>query len=172
MRVHVPAKVDYFQDPGGELFRYDSAPFLWLPVTGDFVARLRVRPDFRSTYDSGCLMVRQDAQHWAKLCFEQTDFGTRAVVSVVTDGVSDDANGVDVSVDEIWLQMVRVGGCFGLHYSLDGANWRMVRYFGLSVPAEAKVGMVAQCPTGPGTVVDLLEFSLEQRTVESIRAGV
>jgi uncharacterized protein len=175
IRVQVPAGADYFQDPAGVVQR-DSAPFLGLPVRGDFVARAHVRPAFNSTYDSGVLMVRADPLHWAKICFESTDFGTTAAVSVVTNGVSDDANGVDLSVPDLWLQMCRVGNAFGLQYALDGsagnnAEWRMVRAFRLDLPAEVRVGVVTQCPVGPGTTVDVLHFSLEARTVSDLRAG-
>jgi uncharacterized protein len=171
VRVYAPARADYFRDPAG-VHIVDAAPTLWLNVAGDFVARLLVRPQFRSTYDSGCLLVRRDESHWAKVCYERTDFGTQAVVSVVTDGASDDANGPDLTVPAVWLQVARVANCFGLHYALDGESWHMVRYFGLPAGESFLVGMVAQCPVGPGTVVDWLEFSLEKRTVANLRAGV
>jgi hypothetical protein len=170
IRVQVPAGADYFQDPAGAVQR-DSAPFLGLNVRGDFVARAHVRPQFKSTYDSGVLMVRADPLHWAKICFESTDFGTTAAVSVVTNGVSDDANGVDVTVPDLWLQMCRAGNTFGLHYSLDGLAWRMVRVFRLDLPSEVRLGVVTQCPVGPGTTVDLLHFSVEPRSVQNLRAG-
>lgn len=171
IRVQVPPGADYFQDPAGAIQR-DSAPFLGLSVRGDFVARAHVRPQFKSTYDSGVLMVRSDPLHWAKICFESTDFGTTAAVSVVTNGVSDDANGVDVSVPDLWLQMCRTGNAFGLHYSLDGLHWRMVRVFRLDLPEEVRLGVVTQCPVGPGTTVDLLFFGVEARTVKNLRAGI
>ncbi len=171
IRVTVPARSDYFRDPGGIMVN-DNAPFLWKHVTGDFVAQAHVRPAFNSTYDSGVLMVRHDEQNWAKLCFERTDFGTTAAVSVVTRGVSDDANGVDLTMPDLWLQVVRAGNIFALHYSLDGRSWRMVRIFQLPVPPTIKVGVVAQCPIGPGTTVDLLSLSVEQHTVSNLRAGV
>ncbi|HHX44699.1 MAG TPA: DUF1349 domain-containing protein [Chloroflexi bacterium] len=177
LRVAAPANSDAFRDPTGAT-PVDSAPFLWLPVEGDFVARALVRPTFQSTYDSGCLMVRHNDGLWAKICYERTDFGTEAIVSVVTDGISDDANGVDLTVPEVWLQIARVGGCFGLHYALpDGqavptTGWHMVRYFGLDLPASTRVGIVAQCPSGPGSTIVFRHFSVEQRTVANLRAGV
>lgn len=171
IRVTTPAVSDYFQDPTG-VTRKDDAPFLWMSVTGDFVARAHVRPTFQSTYDSGVLMVRQDMLHWAKICFEKTDFGTTAAVSVVTNGVSDDANGVDLSVPDVWLQMARVGDVFGLQYALDGIQWRMVRLFKLPVLPTVQLGIVAQCPVGPSASIDFLSFSIEQRTVQNVRAGV
>lgn len=171
IRVTVPAKADYFRDPAGTHVN-DNAPFLSTVVTGDFVARAHIRPTFASTYDSGVIMARHDAQNWAKVCFEKTDFGTTAVVSVVTRGLSDDANGADLSVPEIWLQMVRSGNVFAVHYGMDGKSWRMVRLFNLDVPAAIRVGIVAQCPSGPGTTIDFLSFGMEQRTVQNARSGV
>jgi regulation of enolase protein 1 (concanavalin A-like superfamily) len=176
IRVFAPAETDYFQNPNGEAGT-GSAPLLWTPVEGDFVAQAHVRPTFASTYDAGALMVRHDETHWAKLCFEGTDLGTHAAVSVVTNGRSDDANGVDLEAEDIWLQIVRQGDLFGMHYSLAGESgqpgaWRMVRYFALPLPSQIKVGLVAQSPIGPGTSVDFYRFTLEPRRVENVRAGV
>ena len=172
LRVVVPARVDYFQDPTGGHIK-DDAPYLWLNVTGDFVARAHVRPPTtRSGGDAAALMVRQDARHWAKLCYEYTDLGNLAAVSVVTNGVSDDANGADLSAADVWLQICRVGDVFGLQYTLDGKNWRMVRFFKLAMPNPVQVGLVAQCPGGPGTTIDWLSFSVEPGSVRNLRAGV
>lgn len=171
LRIHVPACVDYFQDPAGKLSA-DSAPYLWLRWEGDFVAQAHVRHAFQSTYDAGALMIRQDAQHWAKLCFEATDFGSRAVVSVVTNGLSDDANGVDVGVSDIWLQVARIGNLFGMHYAVNGRDWRMVRYFPLALAATVQIGLVAQCPVGTGATIDWLDLSVTRRALDNMRAGI
>ncbi len=171
LRVTVPAQVDYFRDPAG-VHNKDDAPFLWRPVSGDFVAQALVRPNFTTTWDAAALMARFDNAHWAKICFEKTDLGTTAAVSVVTNEVSDDANGANLSVPQLWLQMVRLGTAFGMHYSLDGAKWQMVRVFHLPGPAEVKLGVVAQCPAGPGATIDILHFSIAARSVTNLRAGV
>ncbi|MGC8781290.1 MAG: DUF1349 domain-containing protein, partial [Anaerolineae bacterium] len=60
---------------------------------------------------------------------------------------------------------------FGMHYALDGAHWQMVRLFRLEMPPEIQVGLVAQCPAGPGTTADFLSFTVEARTVRNLRAG-
>lgn len=171
LRVFVPPKTDYFRNPNG-LQASDDAPFLWLPVQGNFIAQVHVQPTFTATYDAGALMVRHNETRWAKTCYEDTDFGTHAVVSVVTNGVSDDANGVDLDADDVWLQIVRVGDLLAMHYALDGRVWHMTRYFALPMPREVMVGLVAQSPVGPGTAVDFLRFTVEQRNVENLRAGI
>jgi uncharacterized protein len=170
IRVIVPEKVDYFQDPTGSHIK-DDAPYLWKNVTGDFVARAHVRPTFTSTWDAGVVMARHDEKNWCKICFESTDLGTTAAVSVVTRGTSDDANGADLTVPDVWLQIFRTGNVFGMHYALDGSSWRMVRIFRLDVPETIKVGLVAQCPGGPGTTIEFLHFSIEERTVRDKRGG-
>ena len=43
--------------------------------------------------------------------------------------------------------------------------------FNLDVPAAVRVGLVAQCPAGPGTTIDFLSFSVEERTAQNIRSG-
>jgi uncharacterized protein len=172
LRIYVPGWLDYFQDPNGVHIK-DDAPYLWMNVSGNFVAQVHLRqPPTTSMGDAGALMARLDAHHWGKLCYESTSFGTTAAVSVVTNGVSDDANGADLSLPEVWLQMCRAGDIFGLHYSLDGSSWRMVRLFKLPMLKTIKIGLVAQCPTGPSTTIDFLSFSVEPRTVKDLRAGI
>ncbi len=68
-----------------------NAPYYYTEVEGDFVLKVKVSHDFKDTYDSASVMVMKDNTCWAKCCFELTDFGTHAAVSVVTKGDSDDA---------------------------------------------------------------------------------
>lgn len=171
IRMVVPPVTDYFRDPAGEKMK-DNGPYLWREVTGDFVARAHVRPTFAGRYDAGGILVRQDAERWAKLCYESTNFGTTAAISVVTRGLSDDANGVDLTVSDLWLQVCRVGDSFGMQYAVDGKNWRKVRRFHLALPRTVRVGLLAQSPGDAGTSVDFLWFSVESRTVGDTRTGV
>ena len=171
LRAVVPPVTDYFRDPAGEKVK-DNGPYLWRDVTGDFVSRLHVRPAFTGMYDAGGILVRQDEERWAKLCFESTNFGTTAAISVVTRGLSDDANGVDLAAPDLWLQICRAGDTFGMQYALDGRNWRKVRRFHLPLPPAVRVGLLAQSPGTTGTTVDFLWFSIESRTVADTRTGV
>ena len=97
-------------------------------------------------------MVMKDMNCWAKCCFELTDFGTHAAVSVVTKGDSDDANGCNLEGNTAWLQVCRVGNNFTFHYSVDGKNFYMMRYFHLPVEPIVKVGLLAQAPVGNGGI--------------------
>jgi len=172
IRIYAPAKTDFFCNPDRTSVQA-SAPFLYLDVTGDFVMKAHVSHPFTYQWDAAVLMIHGDDKHWAKLCFEGSDFGTQAIVSVVTNnGLSDDANGVNYHWPSVWLQIVRKGNLFGMHYGPDGQTWNMVRYFTLDVPETIKVGMEAQCPVGQGTNIDFMHFSIQHKTVDDIRAGI
>lgn len=148
-----------------------NAPFYYTEVTGDFVLRVKASHEFRSVYDAAAVMIYRDDACWAKTCFERTDFGTHAAVSVVTNGESDDANGCNIDGNTCWLQVVRMGSAFAFHYSLDGEHFYMTRYFHLPVGDTVKVGLLAQSPQGDGGVRVFEDLTIEHKTVKNIRAG-
>lgn len=174
--IQAPAKTDWFNDPiphGGALSApVANAPFFYTEVTGDFVFRAKVRPNFKTVYDACALMVIENEKLWTKAAFEKSDFGTTAAVCVVTNEISDDANGCDIAADEVWLQIIRVGDVFCTHYSLDGKEFHMVRLFHLPVEKTVKVGLEAQSPAGDGGVRFYSDVTLEQKTVGNLRAGI
>ncbi|AYB38852.1 DUF1349 domain-containing protein [Brevibacillus laterosporus] len=170
VQITAPSKSDFFINPAtGE--RNLNAPFFFTDIQGDFVLRSKVSHQFLATYDAAVLMVMESETIWAKLCLEFTDFNTYSIVSVVTNGVSDDANGPIISNKSAWLQMARKGNTFALHYSLDGEKFQMVRYFSLPVSDTVKVGIVSQSPTGEGLTSDFSELYLKRITLHDIRAG-
>ena len=176
LAIQAPAHTDWFRNPIPTDGRLDAplsnAPVFFREVTGDFVFRARVRPNFKTVYDACALMVIQDDLHWTKLAFEKTDFGTTAAVCVVTDEVSDDANGCDIAQDEIWLQLIRRGDVFAAHYSPDGKDFRMVRVFRLPLAQTVRVGLEAQSPAGDGGIRFFSDITLEKKAVENLRRGV
>lgn len=173
--IYAPARTDYFNNPvpeNGKLLKpQENAPFYYKEIEGDFVIKVKVRPDFKTTYDAACIMVIKDEKTWAKAAFEKSDFGTTAVVSVVTNYVSDDANGCNVNMDSVWLQVARVGNNFAIHYSLDGEKFDMVRLFTLPVENTVKVGIEAQCPMGEGGYRYFTNLTIERKTITNLRAG-
>jgi hypothetical protein len=86
---------------------------------------------------------------------------------VVTRGLSDDANGVDLTAPDVWLQICRTGDVIGMQYALDGKAWRKVRRFHLPLPRTVRIGLLAQSPGDAGTTVDFLWFSVESRTADT-----
>ncbi|WP_055107032.1 DUF1349 domain-containing protein [Paenibacillus ihumii] len=170
LQIPAPGNTDFFIHPEtGEI--KNNAPFFYTDVQGDFVLRAKVRHDFISTYDGAALFVMDREDRWMKLCHEYTDFDTYAVVSVVTDGRSDDANGQSLADQSVWLQIGRKGNAFAMHYSTDGIHYQMVRVFHMKASDTLKAGIVSQSPTGKGLISDFSDIQLERITMQNIRAG-
>ena len=162
---------DYFIDPSNGK-KTMNASFYYMETNKDFSLSAKVTNAFKSTYDACALMVKSDETCWAKLCFELTDIGTHAVVSVVTNGVSDDANGVDIGGNSVYLQMAKKDKVFALHYSPDGNEYKMTRYFSLPVNDMIKIGFVAQSPLGEGGDCIFENIRLSFDPPKDIRKGV
>lgn len=162
---------DFFNNPeNGEITA--TAPLLFREVTGDFVATTLVKPNFSDTWNAAALMVHADSANWIKFAFENSDATGKSIVTVVTRGVSDDANGVILEQrDAVWLRMIRKGNIFAMHWSEDGNAYKMARLSKLPAAEKVKVGMEAQCPVGAGATHKFLYFSLEHKTVKDLRKG-
>ena len=178
IEIDAPAQSDFFCNNGAVSEEgitpetLCNAPFYYTEVDGDFVMRVKVAHDFKDTYDSASIMIMIDMQNWAKSCFEKTDFGTHAAVSVVTrNGESDDANGCNIDSNSVWLQITRVGNSFAFHFSEDGVTHYMMRFFNLSAGKTIKVGLLAQAPQGNGGIRTYENLTIEKKTVKNIRFG-
>ena len=178
IEIDAPAQSDFFCNNGAVSEEgitpetLCNAPFYYTEVDGDFVMRVKVAHDFKDTYDSASIMIMIDMQNWAKACFEKTDFGTHAAVSVVTrNGESDDANGCNIDSNSVWLQITRVGNSFAVHFSEDGVTYYMMRFFNLSAGKTIKVGLLAQAPQGNGGIRTYENLTIEKKTVKNIRFG-
>ena len=175
--IQAPPKTDYFNyglaldERGLPDESVGNAPYYYTEIEGDFVLKVKVSLEFKADYDACALLLMQDEKNWGKLCFEQSDFGTVAVVSVVTKVRSDDANGVNVTDKAIWLQAARVGNYFSFHYSTDGEHFYMTRLFYMETDRPLKVGLVAQSPLGEGGPRHFEHLVIENRTVANLRQG-
>ena len=127
-----------------------NAVYLAEDVTGDFTISAHVYHEFLSTYDACCLFAYSNDTLWCKACFECTEEGEHAVVTVMTNGRSDDANSVRIAEKEVWLQMCRKGDTVSVQYSKDGENWIFVRILSIRLGEKARVGILAQSPMGKG----------------------
>lgn len=175
--IKAPAKTDWFNNPipnseGKKDTPVANAPILYTEVEGDFAFSVKVTPNHTTVYDACAIMCVKDEYMWTKVAFEKTDFGTKAAVCVVTNGVSDDANGCNIEGDSVWLKVCRVGDIFSAHYSLDGETYNMVRLFELPADKSIKVGLEAQSPAGEGGDRVFEDVKLEHVTVKNLRAGV
>ncbi|WP_138754511.1 DUF1349 domain-containing protein [Paenibacillus sinopodophylli] len=167
LSISAPAIADFFIDPSGATYK-DSAPYLYTLIKGDFSIVTRVNVEMKQLYDSGCLMLMADDRNWAKVCFEFFD-NHPSILSVVTRNTSDDCVSSPLEVQQPYLRAARSGNCFAFHYSLDGQQWKLVRYFGMDFPEEIKVGVAAQAPISEGCQVRFQHLAITAGTIGDIR---
>ena len=164
---------DLFSNPNGSESQANSPRGITDPGRGDFMLSARVRVSFVSTFDAGVLLIWQNADWWAKLCFEFSLQGQPMIVSVVTrDGASDDCNSAPIQGETVYLRLARIGSTFAFHYSSDGAYWHMVRYFTLERPDQVSVGFSAQSPRGQACTASFSSISFRRETLSDMRSGV
>lgn len=167
---------DIFIDPGASLpaagAALNAVTLLGIPPDGDFQFSARVSAEFASTYDAGVLLLWIDDRHWGKLCFEFSPAGEPMIVSVVTRGVSDDANAFVVAGRTVWLRVSRIGPAFAYHASLDGTTWRLIRFFAIDAASgPVAIGFEAQSPTGAGCMVTFDEIRFTRSRLGDLRDG-
>lgn len=163
-------RTDLFVDPvtGAPTL---NAPRLLTPAPrGEFRLSARVELKFESTYDAGCLLVWAGEATWGKLCFEYSPRGQGMAVSVVTRGVSDDANGFTVDGSTLWLRLSRKAGAYAFHASTDGLRWEFVRHFSLG-DGPAEIGFEAQSPLGDGLTATFTELAFAPTAPADLRDG-
>lgn len=168
LSITASPRTDLFRDPAGSEPQ-TAAPRLLGPVDGDFQLSARVSCSFDGTFDAGALLLWAHETHWVKLAFEVSPDGEPGVVSVVTDGLSDDANAFPVTGDAVWLRISRLGAACALHARHDDEGWRFVRHFALAATDGLRAGFLAQSPLGEGATARFAEIGFVPERLEELR---
>lgn len=165
------AGVDWINHAWEGTTQHDATALVFdAPATFALSARVTV-PGPRTTFDAGVLCVWASPQQWAKLCFEYSPQGVPMVVSVVTDGWSDDANATPIDGSSVWLRIGRSGDGWAFASSIDGVRWEFVRLFRFTPAAAVKVGFLAQSPTGDGATAEFGDVTLVLEAPGDARDG-
>ncbi len=170
LRVKATEGTDFFNNPEDSSITA-SAPFLYREIQGDFSATLRIKPDFSDVWNAGALMMYADSAHWIKFAFENSDATGPSIVSVVTRGLSDDANGVVLNEERsVWLKLIRKGDLYALHWSRDGERYFMARLSRMPPFEWVKVGLEAQCPVAEAAIHEFTYLNLTDSVPENLRS--
>jgi regulation of enolase protein 1 (concanavalin A-like superfamily) len=137
-------------------------------VTGDFVAEVKVAGAYRDLYDQAGLMVRIDDAHWVKTGIEFVH-GVQYVSAVVTNDFSDWSVAPLPNPPALWLRLVRKAEAVEIFYSLDGADYTLLRIAYLLPSSEALTGVMCAAPDGQGFDVRFEGFSV--RPIAAAGAG-
>jgi regulation of enolase protein 1 (concanavalin A-like superfamily) len=160
-------KTDWFVDPfDGTVAK--SAPILLFTPDPDYVLSARVTVKFATKWDAGALMVWGDDHHWAKLSFELSPDGKPTLVTVVTRGLSDDCNSVQLSADSVYLRIAKSGTTYVFYFSTNGQSWQILRTFSLDTELPVRVGFESQSPAGPGAVAKFSAITYDPHRISNI----
>jgi regulation of enolase protein 1 (concanavalin A-like superfamily) len=160
-------KSDWFVDPFDGTVA-NSAPILLFRPGSDYVLSARVTVKFATKWDAGALMLMGDDHHWAKLSFEYSPDGKPTLVTVVTRGLSDDCNSMNVPGDSVYLRIAKSGRTYVFYFSTDGQNWQILRTFSLDTKLPLRVGFESQSPAGPGAVASFRTITYDPHRIGNI----
>jgi uncharacterized protein len=148
IQVHAAPHTDFWRKTHDDGVR-DTGHFYFQPITGNFVARVRVMGAYGALYDQAGLMVRRDELTWLK-CGIELLHGVQQASTVVTREWSDWSVIPLANPPAIRLQVVRHGGTIEVYYALDGQDFTLMRQTYLSDAAVLWVGPMVAAPTGDG----------------------
>jgi len=161
---------DMFRDPN-VTYNTDNAPKLLFTPDENFILTCSIEHAFQSKWDGGALVLKMDSLNWIKFCFEKDYKLKNRVVSVVTRNVSDDCNSSEIASTKVYYKMAKADNVITLYYSLDGAEWMLVRHLQIDASKAFKIGFLAQSPTGSSCSVRFDEIRYEARKIKDPYAG-
>lgn len=169
LTITAPAKSDWFIDPQG-MENINNAPALLFPVSSPCMLSARISVSPEAMYDAGALVIFESTQSWGKFALELSPQGNLNIVSVVTKGTSDDCNAFSVT-SPVYLRLSKLEQAYAFHFSQDGGEWSLIRYFKLLEEANPCMGFLAQSPTGNGCTAQFGEIHYEPYLLTDIRSG-
>ena len=174
LRIRAGEKTDLFNDPASDDANANAPMLLGAPPEGDFILEASLTADLQSIYDAAALVIYSSSGAWAKFALELSPLEQPTIVTVVTNGRSDDANSIVLNTPAARLRVARIGDTVAFHVLLEDQTWYLARYF--AVPAvdgsPLQVGFLAQSPTGQELTASFDGISLVAGTLEDIRSGV
>jgi len=140
-------KTDMFRDPN-VTYNTDNAPKLLFIADTSFILSAAIQHSFLNKWDGGAIVLIEDSLNWIKFCFEKDYTGAKRVVSVVTKGISDDCNSVEIKSNKVFYKIAKADNVITLYYSVDNIKWLLVRHLQFNNTKNLKIGFLAQSPTG------------------------
>lgn len=163
-------KTDMFRDPN-VTYNTDNAPKLLFEADSNFVFTASVEHAFASKWDGGALVIKQDSLNWVKCCFEKDYTGAKRVVSVVTKGISDDCNSVEIKGNKVYFKIAKANNVITLYYSITGKSWYLFRHFTFDASGPLKIGFLSQSPTGTECTVTFRDIYYSPKKIKDPYAG-
>lgn len=169
------AKRDFFCNPDNEKYSKYTAPILLTEIDNSqpFTITAKVTTGFTATgtYNAADLFVFANDTLWQKFAFEQDERGKHRIVTVRTNGTSDDNNHDEIATASVYMKISSNTRVIASYYSLNKKDWQMVRLYKNYYPTKLWVGLCNQCPVRGGSVSLFEDVTLEQNCVKNLRTG-
>jgi uncharacterized protein len=143
--IEAGEKTDMFRDPN-VTYTTDNAPKLLFSADSNFVLSCAIEHEFVNKWDGGALVLKNDSLSWIKFCFEKDYTGAKRIVSVVTKGISDDCNSLEIGANRAFFKVAKAGKVIMLYGSEDGIKWFLIRHLQFEAKSGFRVGFMAQSP--------------------------
>ena len=142
-------------------FIRDSGHVYFQTVAGDFTAEVKVSGGYKDLYDQAGLMLRIDESNWIKCGIEYVH-DVQHVSAVVTRDFSDwSVVALAQNPASIWLRVVRKAEAVEIFFSLDGAQYTLLRMAYLLPVEQMQVGLMCAAPDGTGFPVRFDGFKVQ-----------
>jgi uncharacterized protein len=166
------AKRDNFRDPDGKLSS-NTAPMLLSQIDNKkpFTLSAKVTPVFKDTYDAGALYIWVRDDLWLKMAMERDERARTRIVTVRTNGTSDDNNHDVVTAKSVYMKISSDTKTVAFYYSSDSKQWQLVRLFKNDYPSALWLGLSSQSPMGDGNSTTFENVTLTQTSVSDFRLG-
>ncbi len=167
-------ETDFFIEPGLPPYEKANAPLLLKSIdnTIPFTFSFKTTPDHIVKYDAGMAFLYVDDKQWLKFAYEADERMNRRIVTVKTNGFSDDNNHDVINAPSVYLKISSDTKVIGFYYSLDKELWQLVRIFKNEYPKKLKIGVGAQSPAGQGNKVIFEDLEFTNQSVKDFRMGI
>ncbi|MBO6506846.1 MAG: DUF1349 domain-containing protein [Kordiimonadaceae bacterium] len=162
---------DWFEDPNKE-YSERSAPVIWYSTTlSDFSCVGVFETKLKNVFDATGIMIRIGDSWWGKLAYELSPRRKPTIVSVISNPLSDDANGPEADGDTVHLRVIKKGATVSMHWRTDVDLWNLVRYCQIPSSESIEIGFFVQSPQGEGLEARVSSCFLSSSVPEDIRSG-
>lgn len=142
-------------------FTVDDAPFYYALYGGEFEVKVKIKGDYRKTFDQMGLMLRVDEKQWIKAGVEFVN-GKHNISAVVTHNTSDwSVIQLDNAPAFLWIKALRRLDAVELFYSYDDVTYTMMRTCYLQDNTPVMVGLMAASPDGEGFEATFEHFNVK-----------
>lgn len=159
IEVNVDGGTDYWRITHYNFIR-DNGHFFFQEMEGEFVAKVKIKGNYKELYDQAGLMIRTDEKNWIKTGIEFVN-GVQNLSAVVTREFSDwSVVQRKDNPSQVNFTLLRKGDYVEIQYSFDDKNYQMLRLAYFPPKVKVQIGIMCAAPDGKGFPVAFEDFTI------------